>query len=111
MEFRHKDLAKGRWQKLSFAEQMAHIGSEVSRARRWQNKNERIFWSAVERALELFYLTIADPRWEKRLRELTRLREIFSAAVLGVKEYNSTLKDLERYFSCFTFYYSKEKYG
>lgn len=101
MEFRHKELSEGKWQTFSFAEQMAHIGSEVSRAARWQNKDERIFWSAVDRALELFYLTIADPRWRDRLKEPIRLREIFCDAVLGGNEYHSKLKDMERYFLYF----------
>lgn len=101
MEFRHRELAGGRWQALTFAQQMAHIGSEVSRAARWQDRDERIFWSAVERALELFYLTIADPRWRARLKELLRLREIFCDAVLGGNEYHSTLRGLQGYFLYF----------
>lgn len=109
MEFKHRDLARGRWQKFSFAEQMAHIGSEVSRAGRWQNKDRKIFWSAVERVLELFYLTIADPRWKNRLKELTRLREIFCDAILGGKEYNSKLQDIERYLFYFTLYSHKNR--
>jgi hypothetical protein len=31
MNFVHKELAAGRWQTLSFMEQMANIGSEVER--------------------------------------------------------------------------------
>jgi len=97
--FQHKQLANGRWQKLSLIEQLANIGSEVSRACNWQNKDEKIFQSAVERALELFDLTLEDPRWKNRLREIARAREVFlDAAIFGGKEYKSSLKDLERYF-------------
>ena len=103
-KFFHKELASGRWVKLSLAEQMANIGSEVSRAHRWQGKDENIFWSAVERALELFDLTLEDQRWRGRLKEIARVREIFCDAVLGGKEYYISLKDLERYFLPFTIF-------
>lgn len=109
MKFRHKDLAKGRWYKLSLAQQLANIGSEVSRAMRWKEKDDNLFWGAVERTLELFYLTIADPRWRNRLKEFTRLREIFCDAVLDGKEYGSTLQALEQYFFHFAIYSQKIK--
>lgn len=54
MEFKHKRLASGRWYRLSLTEQLANIGSEVSRAAGWQGKDEKLFWGAVERALGLF---------------------------------------------------------
>lgn len=100
----HKELASGRWFKLSLAEQLANIGSEVNRARRWQGKDENIFWGAVERALELFDLTLKDQRWRGRLREIARVREVFCDAVLGEKNYQTSLKDLERYFLPFALF-------
>ena len=39
----HKESASGRWIQFSLAEQMANIGSEVSRASKWQGKDEKIF--------------------------------------------------------------------
>ena len=42
----HKELASGKWRTLSLAEQMGNIGSEVSRARRWQGKDEKLFQNA-----------------------------------------------------------------
>ena len=100
----HKELASGRWFKLSLVEQLANIGSEVSRACRWQGKDENIFWGAVERALELFDLTLEDQRWRGRLREIARVREVFCDAVLGEKNYQTSLKDLERYFLPFALF-------
>lgn len=102
MEFQHQSLAEGRWFKLSLAEQLGNIGSEVSRAIR-ARRDEKRFDAAVSRALELFYLTISDPRWGKRLKELTRARELFCAAVLGSNEYDTTLEDLDRYFYYFAY--------
>lgn len=99
----HKELASGRWFQLSLSEQLANIGSEVNRAGKWQGKDENIFWGAVERALELFDLTLEDQRWRGRLREIARVREVFCDAITGGREYKSTLKDLEQYFFYFIF--------
>lgn len=96
--FIHPDLVK-RWQSLSFLEQMANIGSEVNRALRWQKENKELFENAAFRALELLDLTISNSCQNRsRLKELTRLREVFCDAILGGREYHSSLKDLERYF-------------
>ncbi|MBM4277107.1 MAG: hypothetical protein FJ130_04375 [Deltaproteobacteria bacterium] len=89
------------------AEQFANIGSEIGRAVRWQGRDEKLFWSAVERALELFYLTMSDARWRHRLKEITRLHEVFCDAVLGGEEYHSQLQEMERYFFYFALYSRK----
>ncbi|GAH13639.1 unnamed protein product, partial [marine sediment metagenome] len=85
-KFIHKELASGKWFKLSLAEQLANIGSEVSRACKWQGKDENIFWGAVVRTLELFDLTLMDSRWRGRLREIARVREVFCDAITGGRE-------------------------
>ena|SRR3989344_1764088 len=95
----HTNLAQGRWQTMSLAEQLGNVGSEVSRANR--QKDEELFWQAVARGLELLDLTIADKRWLKRARELTRAKEILCDAVLGGKEYGSNLGDIQKYFDQF----------
>ncbi len=99
----HQSLAEGGWQKLSLAEQLGNIGSEVSRAMRWQGKDEKNFQSAVDRALELFDLTLEDPRWRGRLWEIARAREVFCDIVFGKNEYRSSLQDLLRYFDQFAY--------
>ena len=99
--FLHKEAAEGRWFKFSLAEQLGNIGSEVSRARRAQGKDEERFWNAVYRALELFDLTLEDPRWRGRYKEIARAREVFCDAVYGGKLYKSTLEDLDKYFMHF----------
>lgn len=101
MNFLHKELAAGGWYRLSLAEQMGNIGSEVSRAARWQEKDTKLFWGAVNRALDLFDLTIEDPRWRGRLREIARAREVFCDAVYGGKEYGTTFQNLQPYFDLF----------
>ncbi len=91
-----------RWQAFTPFEQMGNIGSEISRATHWQGKDQKLFDGAVDRALELFDLTLGDPRWRgARLFELARAREVFCDAVLGGKEYSSTLAGLMPYFDQF----------
>ena len=96
----HLELAAEGWSKLSLAEQLGNIGSEVSRAIRARSVHAR-YWGAVSRALDLFYLTIADPRWKGRLKEILRVRELFCAAALGSTEYKTSLEDLDKYFYFF----------
>lgn len=97
----HKGLASGKWSELSLMEQLGNIGSEVGRAQHAQGKDEGRFQNAVGRALELFDLTLADPRWRGRRLEIGRAREVFCDAVLGGSEYHSSLSDLNRYFTQF----------
>ncbi len=94
-------VSKERWFTLSLAEQLGNIGSEVGRARTWQNRDDKSFWGAVRRALELFDLTQEDMRWNRQRKEIDRARDSFADAVLGGKEYQSTLTDLEKYFMQF----------
>lgn len=95
--FQHQSLANGRWASFSLAEQLGNIGSEVSRAIRARGDAQR-FEGAVLRALELFDLTLSDPRWRKRRKEIARAREVFCDATYGGSEYNTSLEDLDRYF-------------
>ena len=53
---------------------------------------------AFSRALELLDLTIQDPRWQGRRKELTRVREFLCDAMFGGSEYGSDLPGLDRYF-------------
>jgi hypothetical protein len=101
-KFQHQSLASGKWSTLTLAEQLGNIGSEVSRAISARDDEKR-FENCVIRALALFALTIQDPRWKKRLKELTRAREVFCDAVLGGTEYGTSLEDLNRYFYYFAY--------
>lgn len=107
----HKNLANGRWHEMTLAEQLGNIGSEVSRARLAQGKDEGKFWGAVTRGLELFDLTLADKRWGERRKELSRAYEVFCDAALGGKAYNSDFESLDRYFTYFALLAVNEKYG
>lgn len=93
----HPSLAAGRWLTLTLAEQLGNVGGEVSRAAKWKGRDERLYEGAMARAMELLWLTIGDPRWRGRRKELTRLRELLVDASLGGPEYGTTLEGLDRY--------------
>ncbi len=94
----HQGLSSERWSQLSLCEQLGNIGSEVGRAARWQGKDEKAFEGAVFRGLELMDMTLEDPRWKGRRREIARVREVFCDIVWGGGNYKTSLKDLEDYF-------------
>ncbi len=95
----HKNLANGRWQKMSFTEQMGNIGSEVNRVINCYNEGDKKdMKKACWRALELIDLTIDDKRWRGRLLEILRLREVFCDLFLGDNSYNTLPKFFKDYF-------------
>ncbi|NNN05018.1 MAG: hypothetical protein HKL90_03875 [Elusimicrobia bacterium] len=94
----HAGLAAGRWRELPLVAQLGNVGGEVSRAARWRMKDPAQSDRAMVRALELLDLTLADPRWSRRLKELARARELLCDAWLGGREYRSKLEDMDRYF-------------
>ena len=101
---KHPGLAAGRWWELSVCEQMGNIGSEVSRSLNWRERDPAISRRALERAIELFGLTLADPRHlcsRARLREIARAREVYLDYMIGPNAYASTDASLRRYFDIF----------
>ncbi len=89
---------------MSICEQMGNIGSEVSRSLKWKDRDPAIFRKALERCLELFDLTLSDPRHREskaRLREIARAREVYLDYLVGPNAYASTEASLQRYFDIF----------
>ena len=74
----NNDLTKERWFRLSFFEQMANLGSEVSRAIKWRSKDPERSRHAFESALELLDLTIEDTKNRSRTTTF-RVKETRSA--------------------------------
>lgn len=104
MTAQHKDLASGRWQTLSFLEQMANIGSEIERTISWKQKgNQEYQRLAFERALELLDLTIEDKNNRSRLHEIVRVREALADFFAFDNAYNSTSQQWQKYFFSFTY--------
>jgi hypothetical protein len=104
MNYQHKQLAEGGWNRLSFFAQMANIGSEVERAMKWKAKgNDHYSWLAFQRALELVDLTTGDERNRERLKELTRLREVLADYFAYKNIYGSSDTQWRRYFLVFNY--------
>jgi len=104
MSCQHKGLADGRWGKLSLAEQMANIGSEVERALNWKSKDNVAYsQKAFERALELIDLTLEKTKKWPRLKEIARLREATVDYFAGTNQFRSTERLWRNYFSPFTY--------
>lgn len=103
MAFQHQKLAIGRWQKLTFPEQMANLGSEVERAIRWRQKGDQKYsQAAFFRSLELADLTIRDSKNHgPRLKELCRLRECLVDYFYGDNQYGSADQSWQKYFRAF----------
>ena len=101
----HKQLAEGRWKKLSLVEQMGNIGSEVGRAiNSFKAGDKKSFTTAFEKALELFDLTLDDDRWKGRRKEITRSREVFCSLLFDTvltNELQKELDSLDEYFLWF----------
>jgi hypothetical protein len=95
----HKDLAAGRWFALTLIEQLANAGSEAGRTIRAAEAGDREQQQlAFSRLLELLDLTLADPRWRGRRKELCRLREVICDAFCGDNVYGTSFAWLSRYF-------------
>ena len=104
MTYQHKDLAAGRWGKLSLVEQMANIGSEVERALNWRAKHNIVYCQqAFERSLELIDLTLGSVNEFSRLKELARLRESITDYFFGTNQFMSTEESLRKYFLQFAY--------
>ena len=102
MTVQHRELAAGRWYQFSLVEQLANTGSEVERALNWRQRgNVEYSTRAIERALELLDLTIADARHRGRLRELTRVREVLVDYFYADNRFGSSPARWHTYFNAF----------
>lgn len=99
----HQNLSLDHWQKFTFGEQLANIGSEVFRAINWHGKNKQNSQLAFERSLELFDLTAQTKLPFPRLKELRRAREAWCDFFAGNNDYHTTAKQWENYFLQFTY--------
>jgi len=102
MIVQHKECSEGRWGKMSFCEQMANVGSEVSRAFNWRQKGQAtLSQKAAVRGLELLDLTIEPIKQYPRLKELLRVREGLVDFFFGSNEFSSSEVLWRKYFDSF----------
>ena len=100
--YQHADLAAGRWAELPLAFQLANIGSEVSRSLKWQKKGKSdLMNAAIDRALELFDLSIASASRPSAQYELCRAREEYCDYFFGGNSFRATPANLQRYYDQF----------
>jgi len=98
MTYFHKNLKKGGWNKLTLIEQMANIGSEISRTINWKEKNPNDAQQSFYRALELIEFTLKDFKNRNRIKEVNRVKEMLIDWYLGNPLYQSTNQDWQKYF-------------
>ncbi|MFH1858244.1 MAG: hypothetical protein ABH845_05005 [Candidatus Omnitrophota bacterium] len=83
---------------LTLAQQIGHVGSELTRAHHWEAKQDPLSRDrALLRALELLDATLEDRRWRKRLKELARLREVLCGLFCRDYRYDISLEPLLDY--------------
>ena len=97
-------MTSERWNTLSLVEQMANIGSEVERALKWKAKNRpELLEKALDRALELFDLTLDSRERLAQLKEIARAREVVVDFFLGDNSYKTSNQFLQKYFLQFAY--------
>ncbi len=107
----HKDLTAERWFKFSLMEQLANVGSDIERTIKWKQKgNLEYSKAAFERALELLYFTVEDPKNRgPKLREILRSREALVDHFMYDNEYNTTDEQWQKYFFQFNYAAAMER--
>lgn len=104
MSIQHKNLAEGQWEQMALCEQMANIGSEISRALNWKKKGKEDFsQKAVSRALELLDLSLDSFKTFSRIKEIARLREAVVDYFYGSNRFSSSEILWRKYFNHFNY--------
>jgi hypothetical protein len=95
----HGDLAT-RWWTMSLLDQMANAGADVGRALNAKAAGDDVrLQHALDRALELIDLTMADPhRSPSEIKEIARMREVVCDYLVGENEYRSSSEWIDEYF-------------
>ncbi len=91
-------MDKDKWLKLSKAQQLGNIGSEISRARNCQDNNDfSNRQKALERCLELLDLSLDDKQWGSGLKEIARFREVVAAWFANQDFFDISPQELQDY--------------
>jgi len=100
----HPELASGRWKEMTLSEQLANIGSEISRALNWKRKgNDEYSHKAALRALELLDLSLESDLSLPKLKEVARLREAVVDYFFGDNIFQSSDSFWRSYFDHFAY--------
>lgn len=105
----HKSISQS-WYTFSLCEQMANIGSEIERALSWKKKQNSLYSQhAHARALELFDLTLSDPKLQDRQKEITLAKTLWIDYFSGKNTYNQTEHQWKSYMLQFAIKAQNEK--
>lgn len=99
----HSAELREKWADYPIAYQMGNIGSEVSRSLKWSKcGKENRANKAIDRALELFDLTIAaNKNNSPRLREVLIAREEFCDYFFNNNSWQTDPKKMQKYYDGF----------
>ena len=86
-------ISSERWQTLSKRDQLAHIASEIFRAKIASNQN--IYELVIERAINLTGLSLEDPKWRDNPLMLLSLRSELASVYL---DKSRDLKNLLKFY-------------
>ena len=91
-------MIEEKWRQMTLLQQLGNLLAEISRASNWEKANKQEERNvALERALELIDLTLADGRNFGRSRELGILREIIADCYVGSSHFSVGLEALKNY--------------
>lgn len=83
----HRNMTCEKWNIFSKSKQILMIANEINRANNLLiNNNFNEVNKCYERAFELIDLSVADPKWNKHLKEILRMREILSQLYISKKK-------------------------
>ena len=105
LNYIHSEELRKKWGDYSIMYQMGNIGSEVSRSLKWTEKgNTARAAKAIDRALELFDLTIAanvKAGRHGRLTEILKAREEFCDYFFGGNSWGTEPLRMQKYYDQF----------
>lgn len=93
-----------RWNKFTLYQKLGNIGSEVARARVWEEKQDTASRNlALERVLEMLDATLNGDLPASGKKELARIKEIIGSWFVGGKDIEYSPRLLENYFTDFSY--------
>ena len=103
LNYIHGNVVRQNWKNYPITYQMGNIGSEVSRSLKWkENGNNSRADKAIDRALELFDLTIeANTKNHARLTEVLKARDEFCDYFFNNNSYHTDPFKMQRYYDGF----------
>ena len=91
-----------RWFSMPIGIQISNIGSEVNRAIRWKNRNDRRkAENFCKKAIEFLEITKKDPKNIYRIQELDAAIEELRDYFMGENIYRTTDEVLKKYYDAF----------